>query len=246
MNDKAGGIAGADDSGGRARRPLERYVHTQLRALILDSDYTCIGARSALRNGTYRFAMYGEFGSHDAARTLAADLRAFADERSGYGRRFHTFLASFSDPTITGESHFDSLLWRQLQYLHDLDESPWDETVSADPEHADFEFSFAGQAFFVVGLSPASSRWARRFAWPTLVFNGHDQFERLRREGAFEGFRKTIRARDTRLQGDINPNLSDFGNSSDARQYSGRPVDEAWRCPFHASLQTVSVSTEKD
>jgi hypothetical protein len=35
-----------------------------------------------------------------------------------------------------------------------------------------------------------------------------------------------------RLQGSINPNLSDFGVHSEARQYSGRAVEDAWKCPF--------------
>jgi uncharacterized protein len=45
--------------------------------------------------------------------------------------------------------------------------------------------------------------------------------------------RRAIRARDVALQGDINPNLADMGERSEARQYSGRAVDDAWRCPFH-------------
>jgi FPC/CPF motif-containing protein YcgG len=39
--------------------------------------------------------------------------------------------------------------------------------------------------------------------------------------------------RDLRLQGSLNPNLSDFGKKSDARQYSGRAVEANWKCPFH-------------
>jgi FPC/CPF motif-containing protein YcgG len=89
-------------------------------------------------------------------------------------------------------------------------------------------------AFFVVGLHPASSRFARRFAWPTLVFNAHHQFERLRSEGGYARMQEVIRARERKLQGTLNPNLGDFGVRSEARQYSGRPVQEGWRCPFHA------------
>jgi len=35
------------------------------------------------------------------------------------------------------------------------------------------------------------------------------------------------------VQGSLNPNLADFGERSEARQYSGREVEEHWRCPFH-------------
>ena len=34
------------------------------------------------------------------------------------------------------------------------------------------------------------------------------------------------------LQGTINPNLADFGDASEARQYSGRAVEANWTCPF--------------
>ncbi|MEP6902345.1 MAG: YqcI/YcgG family protein, partial [Actinomycetota bacterium] len=33
-----------------------------------------------------------------------------------------------------------------------------------------------------------------------------------------------------------NPNLSDFGTQSEARQYSGRAVEHEWKCPFHALM----------
>jgi FPC/CPF motif-containing protein YcgG len=37
------------------------------------------------------------------------------------------------------------------------------------------------------------------------------------------------------VQGTLNPNLADFGERSESRQYSGREVEEGWRCPFHRS-----------
>ena len=106
--------------------------------------------------------------------------------------------------------------------------------MSDDPNDPHFEFSFAGRACFVVGIHPASSRWTRRFAWPTLVFNAHFQFEELRTAGKYGRMQDVMRTRDRHLQGSINANLADFGDHSDARQYSGRPVEDAWQCPFHA------------
>ena len=43
-----------------------------------------------------------------------------------------------------------------------------------------------------------------------------------------------IRARDMAFQGSLNPVLKNFGESSEARQYSGRAVPDDWKCPFHA------------
>jgi FPC/CPF motif-containing protein YcgG len=41
-----------------------------------------------------------------------------------------------------------------------------------------------------------------------------------------------VRERDVALQGSTNPNLADFGQASEARQYSGRATEVAWQCPF--------------
>ena len=136
---------------------------------------------------------------------------------------------------MTGEEEFEGHLWTALQTLYDVDRlyNPPDPKVAEDPEAGDFGFSFAGRGFFVIGLHPASSRLARRFPWPTLVFNAHAQFDRLKADGRYPKLQGAIRAREMALQGSLNPNLSDFGERSEARQYSGRAVGEDWRCPFH-------------
>ena len=91
-----------------------------------------------------------------------------------------------------------------------------------------------GKTPLVRSTRHAYPRFARRFAWPTLVFNSHHQFDRLREEGRYARMQEVIRSREVRLQGTLNPNLADFGVRSEARQYAGRPAEEGWRCPFHA------------
>jgi FPC/CPF motif-containing protein YcgG len=214
---------------------LAQFVHKQFRALVSEADFPCVGARAAVRAESYRFSVYGEMGTPETTERLAADLTQFGIERPNLPGEFNTFVAAFNTPAPANEEHFELLVWSQLQRLHEQDTQPWDPAVSSDTTSADFEFSFAGTAYFLVGLNPTATRWSRRFAWPVLVFNGHDQFERLRENGNMERFKKTIRSRDINLQGDINPNLADFGNDSAARQYSGRQVEPDWTCPFHAN-----------
>ena len=100
--------------------------------------------------------------------------------------------------------------------------NPPDPKVAEDPEAGDFGFSFAGRGFFVIGLHPDASRLARRFPWPALVFNAHAQFDRLKADGRYPKMQGAIRAREMAWQGSLNPNLSDFGVRSEARQYSGQ------------------------
>jgi hypothetical protein len=213
-------------------------VRDDFTSFVADERYPCLGARAALRRGGCRIAVYGPMGTDATTAALAADLAAFAatGERDASAAGFVAFVAMFLDAAPSSELAFETALWRQLTMLGAADPaSHWANGVSDDPEDPHFAFSFAGHALFVIGMHPESSRLARRLAWPALVFNPHAQFQRLRAEERFEGLRRAIRARDLELQGSINPNLADVGERSEARQYSGRPIDDvaAWRCPFH-------------
>lgn len=220
--------------GAPAPSPLTTLVHEGVRALVLSRQYSCVGASSALRQNGYRFALYPPLGSSDAAMSLAFDLWTFVRDAPSLDSPFTTFIASFEGPVLPDEQAFERLLWLTLQQLHDLDavHHEWDASVSADAARRDFSFSFARTAFFIVGLHAAASRATRRFAWPTLVFNPHRQFEELKTAGRYPRFQQVIRAGERSLQGDLNPMLADFGDRSEAAQYSGRHVEPDWRCPF--------------
>jgi FPC/CPF motif-containing protein YcgG len=238
MDDMQNRMAANSGSDSSELASLTGFVEHQVRSLVLDDHFPCVGARSAVKSGGYNFRLYSNLASPASIDQMGEDLTRFIADPPA-NKPFITFIAAFAQPRgITDESHWDALTWRALQFLHASDIEAWDSTVSSDPIAPDFSFSFGGRAFFVVGLHPASSRYARRFAWPTLVFNLHSQFEQLRSQGKFTRFQDTIRSRDLRLQGTINPNLSDFGDESDAGQYSGTPTGEDWRCPFTARATT--------
>ena len=223
-----------------APAPRTAFVHAGFRALILNEHFSCVAAKSAVRQGNYRFGLYDGFASATACAGLARDLFAFVHAGDTDTLEFTTFVASFDGPLPPDEATFERLLWSTLQQLHDLDvvHHEWDRASNADTDDPSFSFSFAGMAFFVVGLHAASSRTTRRFAWPTLVFNPHRQFDRLRATGRYPRFQQVIRSAERALQGDINPMLSDFGERSEASQYSGREVDGTWRCPFLARTES--------
>ncbi len=211
-------------------------AHDHLRQQILGEGYPCVGARSAFNRRSYRFGLFPELASDSAVRAVCHDLYEFCHEFPVIDNQFITFVAMFREPLIESEQHFEDLLWRQLQAMHDLDSGffAWDKSVDSDPKSNNFSFSIGGRGMFVVGLHPKASRWARTVRYPTLVFNLHEQFERLRARGKFEIMKQMIRARDMAFQGSINPILENFGESSEACQYSGQAVPGNWQCPFHA------------
>jgi FPC/CPF motif-containing protein YcgG len=216
---------------------FEQRVDDSFRELVGDVRYPCLAATGTARRGNYQLHVYDSLGSAEASEALADDLAGFTRDLHAQGDAggLTAFVAVFTGRSPATEEAFERLLWIQLQRLHDRDPAPgWDPTVSADPRDPRFSFSFNGTALFVIGLHPRSSRLARRFRWPALVFNPHAQFDRLRRMGVFERLRDRIRERDLALQGSLNPNLSDFGDRSEARQYSGRDTTGGeWHCPFH-------------
>ena len=214
---------------------FEQRIREAFRAFVGDARFPCLAAKTTLRPDEH-VHVYETLGSVQASEALSVDLRGFARQAASADHRLTAFVAIFAGRAPASEHAFERRLWAQLQRLHERDDPAgrWDPAVSADPDDPRFSFSFAGTAFFVVGLHPESSRLARRFRHPALVFNPHAQFERLRREGRFERLRDLIRARDIALQGSINPSLSDFGERSEAGQYSGRDTTAGtWRCPFH-------------
>jgi len=213
---------------------MAKMAHHFFRSFVLDDRFSCVGAKGAISSGGYRFGLYNGFPSTTGTEGLARDLAAFVAELPQMSARYKTFVAAFNDETLE-EADFERRLWDQLAALHDVDRAyfDWDPSVSADPDDPRFAFSVAGHAFFVVGMHPASSRLSRRLPFPALVFNSHAQFEALKTSGHFARIAKIVRERELERQGSINPNLTDYGAASEARQYSGRAVEEQWKCPFH-------------
>jgi len=212
-----------------------RLMHDAFTKFIKAPRYPCLGAKAAINQGSYRLGVYHRLGSPQATAGLARDLCAFAAERPLMQTDYAAYIAAFDDLGYFDETLFEAALWRQLQALSDIDRHhhAWDATVDSDPQSAQFAFSFAGTAFFVVGMHPGSSRRARGFSWPALVFNAHDQFRTLREKGLYGRFVSRVRTRELALQGSTNPNLAQFGERSEAVQYAGRAVGDGWKCPFH-------------
>lgn len=231
--------AGMDlDLSNDANHPLaERF-----RGFIRDGAFPCLGAKSAVGRDQLRIVIARDINSAWDDLRIYAALRDFTEGYKTDDRLFQSFAVVFADAAVKTEATFEQALWNRVQSLADKDAwhgQTYDNRVSSDPGSPHFSLSFGGEAFFVVGLHPAASRPARRFERPVLVFNLHDQFERLRQEGRYEPLRSKILERDVAVAGSINPMLSRHGETSEARQYSGRAVDEDWTAPFTAPKEAA-------
>lgn len=183
----------------------------------------------------------------DDARIYPA-LLAFICRYRAQPNLFQSFAVLFEGPRTLSEEAFETALWQRVQSLSDTDRclgQAYDPRVASDPDDPHFTLSLGGQGFFLVGLHPGASRRARRFETPALVFNLHDQFERLRAEGRYERLRAAIVDRDAAWAGTINPMLADHGESSAARQFSGRAVPDDWACPYRRGEGTPTWDAQQ-
>lgn len=214
---------------------LAQQIEDRFRQHVASAEFPCVGAKSAQARdrldvmvGFDLRSAWDDLRIHDR---LLSWAEAYRDDSEG----LRSLAVIFAEPKGLDERAFEKLLWERLQSFAEKDDwlgQSYDHRVSPDPEDPHFSLSFGGEAYFVVGLHPHASRPARRFAYPAMVFNLHNQFEQLRADGRYERMRDAILERDRRLAGDTNPMLAKHGESSEARQYSGRAVDDEWTCPF--------------
>ncbi|MBA3833398.1 MAG: YqcI/YcgG family protein [Chthoniobacterales bacterium] len=225
--------SGSEEQG--SELPLSAIsLEAEFASFVAAPTFPCLGAKAAFNAGSYLVSVYDQLASDRSSQALASGLEDFTRSEIRRTNEYATFVAIFRQPRSLGEEDFERLLWLQLQKLHQIDAKryAWDPSVASDPADQHFSFSFASEALYVVGMHANSSRISRRFPWPALIFNPHEQFERLRSEGKWRRMQAAIRARDFGLQGSVNPMLSDFGEESEAWQYSGRLVDKHWHAPF--------------
>lgn len=229
--------------------PLGEAAHDMLRAFILGEYYPCIGARAAFTEGTYRLGFYKHLAHLSSVAAMGRDLKRFVGEYQKIGR-YNTFVAVFKYPQITTEDQFETLLWKHLQLLHNHDIDHWDPHYSPNPEDPNFAFSFDGEAFFVVGMHPGASRFARRFGYTVLVFNPESQIRNLKENNKLARFSEVVRTRDTLFQGTLNPSLPLDGSTTggEAQVYSGKPhpAGSKYQCPFHPRPEVTKKSSGQE
>ena len=212
-----------------------KNIEAAYSAFLNTKAFPCIGAKTALAKHQAICMVADHMACPKDDSAILKFLYQFVEDYRQSDQIYHSAAIIFAEPVSLTENVFDELLWRRLQALSNLDAEkyPYDNRVNADPSSGDFSFSLKEEAFFIIGLHPASSRPSRQFNYPTLVFNPHQQFEKLKQTNKYESMKATVRKRDIAYSGSINPMLNDFGESSEALQYSGRNYDSQWKCPLH-------------
>lgn len=218
--------------------PISSYREEIIRSFydfIKVKEYPCIAAKAAAAHDNIMCMVGASMEDSSDDHNILSFLYQFVDDYRNSERAYHTAAVIFEGPLHLDEEQFDQAFWKKLQSLANLDavKYPYDDRVSSDPQSPHFSFSLKGEAFFIVALHPNSSRKARNFNHPMLVFNPHQQFEMLRKNRHFEPMKDAVRKRDLHFSGSVNPMLEDFDVLSEVFQYSGKVYDEHWKCPLH-------------
>lgn len=220
----------------------------EFQNFLSDEKFPCVAARAALNKEQIKYHVSGHMACPKDDRYILKFLYDFVEEYREAKTQFHSAVVIFKNPVYITEETFDKLLWMKLQMLSNIDSKiyNYDKRVSMDPASSEFSYSLKEEAFFVIGLNPSSSREARKFKYPALVFNPHAQFEELRNLKRYEKVKNIVRKRDVEYSGSVNPMLHDFGNSSEAYQYSGMKYKSDWKCPFNISKVTAQNNSQNN
>lgn len=203
-------------------------------AFIDEKEFPCVVAKAALARNHIKSFVAKHMACPASDAQILNFLYDFVDQYRQSTESYHSAAVIFEGPVNTNDETFDELLWERLTALSFLDKRNYahDSRVDANPESPNYSYSLKSEAFFVVGLHPGSERRSRRFKYPALIFNPHAEFEKLRKLNRYEKLKGVVRKRDMIFSGSVNPMLADFGNSTEAIQYSGKRHGSEWKCPL--------------
>ncbi len=206
-------------------------------SFIDDNNFPCIAAKAAISKEQIRIMTCDHIACPKDDAAITDFIYEFVEEYRLSKNLYTSAVVIFEGPLDCTEEYFDRMMWQRLQSISDIDSHQynWNKNVSNDPSSPHFSFCIKEEPFYVIGLHPGSSRRARRFKYPALVFNPHDQFEQLRQSEKYASMKRAVRKRDRAFSGSVNPMLADFGEASEVVQYSGRAYDKNWTCPFHSN-----------
>ena len=210
-------------------------IINEFKDFLTNESFPCVAAKAALNREQIKCLVVDHMACPKDDRSIINFLYNFVDDYRSAETQFHSAVVIFKGPQEIDENTFDQILWMRLQSLSNIDSQnyDYDKRVDINPSSPNFSFSLKEEAFFVIGLNPSSSRLARQFKYPALVFNPHSQFEEMRIKNTYDKMKAIVRKRDLEHSGSINPMLDDFGKTSEVFQYSGMPHDSSWKCPLN-------------
>lgn len=222
-------------------------IINEFTSFLENRAFPCVAAKASMVKQQLKIFVAGHMACPKDDNAILDFIYSFINSYRKSDKLFHSAVIIFPDTEIYNEEMYEQFFWNRLQALSDRDAKyfEYDQRVANQPDSENFSFSIGSEAFFLIGLHPKSSRKARQFKYPAIVFNPHAQFEQLRENRQYVKMKNIVRKRDTKYSGDINPMLHDFGEASEAYQYTGKQYNNNWKCPFISNHKTVKHEHNK-
>jgi FPC/CPF motif-containing protein YcgG len=207
--------------------------------------FPCVFGVAGYRQDQLRYLFLDPFDIE----VLGEQLALFVSECRSHGPNTSLLVFSRPRPVQTIDAYYRKL-WLTLDQLAGLDKSPWPAEIPEQIDHPMWEFSFAGEAIFVVCSTPAHVlRQSRRSSAFMLTFQPRWVFEKIlgtdkAADAAFAEVRKRLLPYDGTSP---SPLLGRYGNH-DGREHQQYFLfddnDVAPQCPFAGLAQSKAEKIE--
>ncbi|CAA6805828.1 MAG: Unknown protein [uncultured Sulfurovum sp.] len=144
-----------------------------------NKNFPCIYGKISFNKNYMYTGLYKDI-SEDSITHLANDLSEMSnfllDDISDNEKKFSTFIAIFDIDTKT--LLFDELWYKIIKSLHKKDKKEWVKNATKNLNHKDFKFSFNGELWYPVLITPNHPNHIRRSEITILSFQADKTFER--------------------------------------------------------------------
>ena len=112
-----------------------RKIKAEFEDFIINKNHPCVMAQTVFSMDKVEFHTYENFGSKNTAGKILKDLKQYIENYDFESNEFLTFMAVFKGRKEYSEKQFEEMLWKQLDFLHEVDTEAWDTAVSSDPSN---------------------------------------------------------------------------------------------------------------
>lgn len=159
-------------------RKSQPLIYQKLNNTFNNETFPCFFGKTSF-NKNYMYVGIYENIKDTSINVLANDLVEMSDflqqEMSDNEKKFSTFVAVFN---IKENFLFDKLWYTIIKKLHKKDKKEWLKNVTKDLNDADFKFSFNGELWYPVLLTPNHPNKIRRSKITILAFQPDKTFQR--------------------------------------------------------------------
>ncbi|MCA0971687.1 YqcI/YcgG family protein [Halobacillus litoralis] len=211
------------------------------------APYPCVPGVQGFLQDSLRFGFTGDPRSEQAA-------EQFADLLKDYGRisretgPYASLVVFFDTRSFSSETtidHYQSVFWSLIQRIHELDQAPWPEHVSPNPDDSSWEFCFDGEPYFIFCATPAhEKRKSRQFPHFLIALQPRWVFEDIHDGTAYgrklkSAIRKRLEDYDSRPP---HPSLKWYGQNDNLeweQYFLADDENTPPKCPFMNRMNRI-------